>query len=186
MVKNGLSTLNATLNGLEPAEWRDEDWNLQTHSVSKMLAILVGSFPTSNLPDAAVFTRVMLDDVMALDPSFLDLEGACRRLRQTSKFMPSISELIAAIKAEMRAWCRRYDAIEMVADSHAELTKLLADERTRREALVAPFREGDTVSHNRFGRGRVVCQTDIGLEVEFEAGPRRMMVPGFLTKVGHE
>lgn len=73
--------------------------------------------------------------------------------------MPPISELIDAIKAERKAWCRRSSALDMVGELHAELTKLIADERARLEAKVLPFREGDTVYHDRFGRGRVVCQT---------------------------
>lgn len=128
------SHLEKRLNDLEPAEWRDEDYNLQVPAVSKMLALLVGSFPTSNLPDAAVFTRVMLDDVLARDPDFLSLEGACRKLRQTQKFMPSISEIIEAIKAEKAAWAKRYEALEVIDDLRSELTRRLADERTRRGA----------------------------------------------------
>ena len=38
--------------------------------------------------------RALMDDVMALDPSFVEMESTCRELRKTNKFMPTISEVI--------------------------------------------------------------------------------------------
>ena len=62
--------------------------------VAKMITILMGSFPTSKIPEPEIFVRVLMDDVMALEPSFVEMESTCRHLRKTKKFMPSISEVI--------------------------------------------------------------------------------------------
>ena len=88
-------------------------------------------FSTSNLPDAKVFTNVMLEDVMALSPSFVELECACRKLRQSQKFMPSISEIVAAIKKEETTWNSRWCALDCIEDSYNDAIKLRDGELTR-------------------------------------------------------
>ena len=125
----------------------------------------------------------MLDDIIALDPDFLSLEGACRKLRQSQRFMPAICEIVEAFKAERKAWTRRYEALELVEDMRAALTHRLAVERSRREKAALPISEGDLVRHERFGEGRV-CRpvTDGAVEVEFATGSRKVAM-AFLTKV---
>jgi hypothetical protein len=169
---------------LEPAEWCDENGNVQQNAVSVLLAQLVGSFPTSNLPDAKTFTRVLLDDVMALEPSYVALESACRKLRRTQKFLPSISEVIAAIEKEQDAWCDRWEAANFILGGYEDVLerieeKKLDDEKRAKEAaeraaeqekrakeaaereaerkawLALPIAVGDIVWHNMYGRGTV-------------------------------
>ena len=53
-----------------------------------MITILMGTFPTSKIPEPEIFVRALMDDVMALDPSFVEMESTCRELRKTKKFMP--------------------------------------------------------------------------------------------------
>ena len=132
------AALEARLNALEPAGWRNEHWMIQISAVSTMLAMFVGSFPVSNLPDPSVFARIMLDDVMAQDPCFVVLEGACRKLRQKSKFMPAICEILDAIKEEKKAWARRDEAIVSVEAWQSELAERIEIEKARRAAIVVP------------------------------------------------
>ena len=40
-----------------------------------MITILMGSFPTAKIPEPEIFVRVLMDDVMALDPSFVEMES---------------------------------------------------------------------------------------------------------------
>src|SRR6185312_9263470 len=42
--------------------------------VAKMITILMGSFPTSKIPEPEIFVRALMDDVMELDPSFVEME----------------------------------------------------------------------------------------------------------------
>jgi hypothetical protein len=135
-----IKALLSETNALDPDHWMDDDGNVQCSSVSVVLANLMGSFPTSNIPNPKVFTRLLLEDVMDLKPFFPELESACRKLRTSMKFMPSISEVVEAIKAEQKAWSRRYDAVSWTEGTHTEATKLLAAaleergaERQRRE-----------------------------------------------------
>ena len=91
------------------------------------------ALPTSNLPDAATFTGVMLEDVMALEPGFVELECACRKLRHSQKFMPSISEIVAAVKDEKKARDKRWNALDCIEDSYNAATTLRDGELKRRE-----------------------------------------------------
>lgn len=89
----------------------DERDQIRTEEVSKALAALLGSFPTSNIPQPTVFTLAMLDDVLSEQPSWLALESACRHLRRTQKFMPSITEVLAVLKDEQERWDSREAAV---------------------------------------------------------------------------
>ena len=78
-----------------PESWWPEDCDHPVYSeVARMITVLMGSFPTSKIPEPEIFVRVLMDDVMALDPSFVEMESTCRELRKTKKFMPSVSEVI--------------------------------------------------------------------------------------------
>ncbi len=72
--------------------------------VTKMIAVLMGSFPTSKIPDPEIFVRVLLDDVMALAPRFVEMESTCRALRKTKTFMPAIAEVIKELEKQQKLW----------------------------------------------------------------------------------
>jgi hypothetical protein len=63
------------------------------------LAMLVGCFPNSGKNDLRVFGKMLLEDVAAQRPSVAALSLACRRLRRTARFVPTISEVLEAIRA---------------------------------------------------------------------------------------
>jgi len=64
--------------------------------VREHLAILMGCLAGSKA-DAEVFGRMLVIDVGALSPSIGALEAACRNLRRTSTFTPSIAEVLQAL-----------------------------------------------------------------------------------------
>jgi hypothetical protein len=70
--------------------------------VSKHIALLIGSFPTSNVPEPKVFTTMMVEDVTAAKPSWLALYLGCRSVRRHNRFMPAIAEVLSAI--ERKEW----------------------------------------------------------------------------------
>jgi hypothetical protein len=95
-----------------PAGWRtdDGDGEISRPWLSLVLGQLLGSFPTSNLPNATIFTRLLLEDVAAEEPTYAELSTACRRLRRTMKFMPSIAEVMEVLAEEKATWGAREDA----------------------------------------------------------------------------
>src|SRR5262249_34836875 len=64
-----------------PKGWWDDDDEVRQPEIAMMVAKLVGSFPTSNIPDPKVFVRVLIEDVMACNPSFVVFDSACKTLR---------------------------------------------------------------------------------------------------------
>jgi hypothetical protein len=155
---------------LEPPDWRDEEeWCVQRSQVSKMLAIFMGSFPTSNIKQPQIFTMQLLDDVMEREPSYAVLESTCRELRTTLKFMPSIAEFVGELDKQRNQWSERegahWEAIEtyeeLVAKIAATETQLAAEEaeqEKRRQAAkekkraddelrAQPLKAGDRVRH---------------------------------------
>jgi hypothetical protein len=150
-----------------PACWWDDDGDVQQPEVAKMVAKLVGSWPTSNIPEPAVFVRALIDDVMALNPSFVMFETACRKLRRDLKFMPSIAEILAEIESQERAWDERSTALFNIEDHYQDLVGLIAksevavaaaeerreQQRKYREAKAAPLVLGDRVRHEHVGTG---------------------------------
>ncbi|MBA2689987.1 MAG: hypothetical protein H0U63_04210 [Burkholderiales bacterium] len=68
-------------------------------SVGGYLALLMKAYTNSGMQDSKVFGRLMLEDVMSMEPTIAAVEIACRQWRRSSKFLPAISELLVEVKA---------------------------------------------------------------------------------------
>ena len=101
-----------------------------------MIAVLMGSFPTSKIPEPEIFVRVLMDDVMALDPSFVEMEATCRHLRKTKKFMPSVSEVIETLEEQKKLWDRRSDVVWFMEEWYDDLPAI-AKAKAAEEARMA-------------------------------------------------
>ncbi len=153
-----------------PESWWPEDREHPVRAeVAKMIAILMGSFPTSKIPEPEIFVPALLDDVMALDPTFVEMEATCRHLRKTKKFMPSISEVIETLEEQKVLWDRRSDAVwfmeEWYDDLCAEIARAKAAE-DRKAAKSEPLVVGDRVRNSKLGSGTVTAVE----QLEFEEG----------------
>jgi hypothetical protein len=65
--------------------------------IAKCLALLVKSFPNAGSADAEVYGGMLLQDVVAAKPTIGDLEEACRHIRRTSRFLPTIAEVLETL-----------------------------------------------------------------------------------------
>jgi hypothetical protein len=80
------------------------------HELKALLAVLAGSFPTAPRTDLQIFGRALIEEIADTKPSRGALIRACRQLRRTSKFLPTICEVLEAIeKAEMHLMCFQAD-----------------------------------------------------------------------------
>jgi hypothetical protein len=121
-----------------PDSWRPEDSDHPVYSgVARMIAVLMGSFPTSKIPEPEIFVRVLMDDVMALDPSFVEMESTCRELRKTKKFMPSVSEVIEELEEQKELWGRRSDVVWYLEEWYDDLRPAIAKAKVAEEAILA-------------------------------------------------
>jgi hypothetical protein len=143
-----LRSAQKTLDGFEDDGWRDrimdcerqleqfnpddafdDDFIILKAQVSKHLAMLIGSFLSGakNVPNMAVFTGRLLNEVWAAEPSVVVLESACRQLvRSESDFMPGIGKVLAAIKDQDEIWKRRLRAIDYCCSRADQLKTMLA------------------------------------------------------------
>jgi hypothetical protein len=62
------------------------------HEIAKLLA----AFPTKD--DLTGFTVILIEEIIGEKPLWLTLGMACRELRRTCKFRPSIAEVIEALE----------------------------------------------------------------------------------------
>jgi vacuolar-type H+-ATPase subunit I/STV1 len=145
-----------------PDEAYDEDYQITKAQVSKHVSLLVGSFPNANPADPEVYTKMLIEEIMAAEPSVVSLESACRSIRRSAKFLPTISEVLEALKEESKTWTKCWEAIECIDEAAEELRQKLATEKERRAAQedekrkTAPlFSVGDRVKHQKFGTGTV-------------------------------
>ena len=122
----------------DPSSWYDDNGEPPYAEVAKMVSILTGSFPTSNIPEPAIFGRVLMDDVMALKPSFLEMEATCRVLRKTKKFMPSVSEVVEELEKQKKLWDRRWDGYFYIENFYDDVCAAVDKEKAAKEAPSLP------------------------------------------------
>jgi hypothetical protein len=80
------------------------------HELETQLAVLAGSFPTAPKINLEIFGRALIEEIADANPSRGALIRACRQLRRTSKFLPTICEVLEAIeKAELHLMCFQAD-----------------------------------------------------------------------------
>src|SRR5262245_30453033 len=101
----------------ERAELYAGDYDeLKRHVVAQHIAILLGAYPNAGPHNPEIYTRVLVEDVHAAKPSASALEATCRKLRRTSKFVPTVAELLAVLAEEKERWFMifefRYNTVE--------------------------------------------------------------------------
>jgi hypothetical protein len=62
--------------------------------IAEELAVLIGAFPNAGKNDLAIFGRALADDVGSLQPSRITLQTACRQLRRSQEFVPTIAAVM--------------------------------------------------------------------------------------------
>jgi hypothetical protein len=68
--------------------------------IKRALQHLIGSFPNSSKKeDLSIYAITLFDDVAATNPSIATLNEACRRVRRSSEFLPSIKTVLDALEA---------------------------------------------------------------------------------------
>jgi hypothetical protein len=155
-------------------------------NVSMQLASLLGSFPTVNIPDPKLFTRMLLDEVMAEEVNPIVLQAACQKIRRTQKFVPSISEILGAIAEQRKLWSDRVESADKIADlveqlerERIELEALAAAEKVREEEALGHQRQAEAafpvrtkVYHASHGRGYVTGHVGRSVQVNFLGSKR--------------
>jgi hypothetical protein len=149
----------------EPDDAYDDD-GIKKAQISKHVSMLLGSFPNANPSDPEVYTMMLIEEVVAVAPTVVTLEAACRSIRRTSKFLPTISEVLEALAAQSKLWRVRNEALDCYDDAAQELRAKIAEhrarlatkeaDRVRRNAKAQPIAVGDRVRSVKAGTGTVI------------------------------
>jgi hypothetical protein len=165
-------------------EWRKH--------VAKQVALLLGSFPTHNVPDPKVFTRMLIEEVAATYASWECLECAFRKIRRTSKTVPSIAAVLAVIEEEELAWGERNLDMSFAIKALRRVRKdMLALEALKRiqasgQNAEAAIPLNARVTHIKFGIGTVVSAKEQQIGVKFDCGQEKLLLASFLERVAVE
>lgn len=81
--------------------------------IASQLTLLMGAFPNAGKDDRTIFGRVLVEDVIAQRPGILPLLQGISQVRRTSKFLPSIAEVLEAITGVER---RLHSTLVRIAD----------------------------------------------------------------------
>jgi hypothetical protein len=79
---------------------------------TEQIALLLASFQNARPGTPKVFGRMLTEEVYANSPNACVLESACRQVRRTKDFPPSIAEVLKAIDKEGDAWCERWEWLD--------------------------------------------------------------------------
>jgi hypothetical protein len=80
------------------------DRQITRRVVSEEISLLIGGFPNAGPHSPKVYTRMMIEEIVAANPTAVALEGACREIRRTKTFAPSIPELLEALRQHEERW----------------------------------------------------------------------------------
>jgi hypothetical protein len=72
--------------------------------VSEKISLLIGSFPNAGPHNPETYMGMMIEEVIAANPSASALEATCRELRRTKNFAPSIAELLKELRRQAEQW----------------------------------------------------------------------------------
>ncbi|WP_439925300.1 hypothetical protein [Nitrobacter sp. JJSN] len=84
--------------------WRDGRWE-ETKTlarrateleIAQCLALLLKAFPNASGADGEIFGATLIEDVVSAKPAIGDIQEACKYLRRTSKFVPTIAQVLEA------------------------------------------------------------------------------------------
>jgi hypothetical protein len=146
----------------------DDDGELTFEYASQRLGMMLKGWTNATFPSeeaAKEWAQMLVEHVLARNPTACELESACRKLIDNGKpFRPEIPEILAVLKAEQSIWFERKRAIrdvesvyklviEAIPKAKAAAEKHKADE----EAKAARYRAATEAS---FARRRLEAEVE--------------------------
>lgn len=110
--------------------------------IAKQLAVLVKCYPNIGTADGGeVYGRLLIEDVAAMQPSIGDIEGGCRQLRRTSRFCPTIAEVLQAIGEATQHRLEITRNVAAIPKSRDKLLKEVEEENRRHQEYLEYHRD---------------------------------------------
>ena len=80
------------------ALYDEDNGNLKRRFVKEQVALLLGSFPNAVPHNAEVYSGMLVEEIVAAEPSAVALEATCREIRRTKNFPPTPAEMLKILK----------------------------------------------------------------------------------------
>jgi hypothetical protein len=87
-------------------------WQITRRVVAEQVGLLIGSFPNANPHCGEVYTRLLIEEIMAANPRATVLEATCRQIRRTATFAPTVAELLKVLREQAVLWEDRLDIFD--------------------------------------------------------------------------
>jgi hypothetical protein len=115
---------------------------ISRHFVAEKVASLVGAFPNASPGATAIYTRVLVDQLIAAGASASRIELVTRTLIRTLRFVPTVSEVLAAL-AEARtpglgAAFEEEEGVPLIVRAREQLAKQVAEAKGAAIATQGP------------------------------------------------
>lgn len=91
----------------------DDGWRLKRDVISEQVAVLIGSFPNAGPHNPQTYTGMLTNEIAAADPCAISLEAACRAIRRTKKFVPTIAEVLEVLEQESSKIADLSEAVDL-------------------------------------------------------------------------
>lgn len=121
--------------------------------VAREVANLIGSFPSAAIADPEIYASALIFDVMDKRIPDAVLVLACRRVRRAEKFVPAISEVLAAAESILNDW-RSLEALPDVLPA----TRAALEEAVRRGEKILALVRQEIAEGFRDQNGRILRQ----------------------------
>jgi hypothetical protein len=83
---------------------------LKRRIIEEQVALLLGSFPNAGPHNPAVYSGMLVEEIVAAEPCAVALEATCREIRRTKNFAPTIAEVLKILKEKNREAAEANDA----------------------------------------------------------------------------
>jgi hypothetical protein len=128
-------------------EWYDGIRWLKRSHIGKRLSLLIAAMPAGKAGTPDGFVKMLLEHVADTEMSALVLEDACRDLERHAKFLPTISEVLAAIEKHQNEWSNRRRAIRGITRESEELQALIRKLQPKVAMELAQAKQRDAKLH---------------------------------------
>jgi hypothetical protein len=99
--------------------------------IATQTALLLKSFPNAGKDNAEIFGRTLCQDVGSQAPTTGGLEAACRKLRRTCNFIPTIAEVLAALAEAEASQAKTIGMLAGLPEHRKRLAARVADDIER-------------------------------------------------------
>jgi hypothetical protein len=123
-------------------EWDGMRWLKHSH-IAKRLSLLIAAMPAGKAGTPDGYVKMLLEHVADTEMCALALEDACRDLERNSKFLPTISEVVAAIEKHQEEWSKRRLAIGDIMRQSEDLQALIRNLQPKAALEIAQAKQSE-------------------------------------------